>query len=68
MMISSMIGDIIFTFSSISPIMTSIGLLQAVGLGGTLVMNLSSGLMKAVYTSIGPDQFKLPEQRKEQQR
>lgn len=62
------IGATIFSLSSVSPIMTSILGTQIVGIGGILILGLSAGLMKAVYTSLGPDQFKVPEQRNQQQR
>ena len=62
------VGAGIFSLSSIKPWMTSVGLAQTVGIGGILVLGLSAGLMKAVYSSLGPDQFKVPEQREQQKR
>lgn len=38
------------------------------GVGGMLVLGIAAGLMKAVYTALGGDQFKVPEQRDIQQR
>ena len=62
------VGASIFSLSAVSPIMTSMVLAQAVGLGGTLILGISAGLMKAVYSSLGPDQFILPDQRNKQKR
>ena len=64
----SIIGTVIYTSSSISPIMTSTGLVQAAGIGGYLIMCLSAGIMRPSSSTLGPGLFKLPEQRKEQSR
>ena len=61
-------GTIIYSLSSVTPLMTSLQLAQGVGIGGALILVLSSGLMKAVYSSLGPEQFTLPEQRDLQKR
>ena len=62
------VGALIFSSSSITPMMATLTGTQAAGLGGMFVLGLSAGLMKAVYTSLGPDQFKVPEQRDQQKR
>ncbi|KAK7076255.1 hypothetical protein SK128_027938 [Halocaridina rubra] len=62
------VGAAIYSLSSITPIMSSVGAAQFTGIIGLLVLGLCAGLMKAVYSSLGADQFKVPEQREEQKR
>ena len=63
-----LVGSVIFSLSAATPLMTTVAGTQATGIGGLLVLGLCAGLMKAVYSSLGPDQFKLPEQRLLQKR
>ncbi|XP_018017850.1 solute carrier family 15 member 1-like isoform X1 [Hyalella azteca] len=62
------VGTVIYTLSSASPMMTSVELTKSTGIGGLLVFGMCAGLMKAVYSSLGPDQFILPQQRRSQER
>ncbi|XP_064101595.1 peptide transporter family 1-like [Macrobrachium nipponense] len=62
------IGAAIFTLSSVTPIMSTITAAKFTGIIGLLVLGICAGLMKAVYSSLGADQFKVPEQREEQKR
>ena len=62
------VGTLIYSLSAAKPLMTTLVGTQATGIGGLLVFGLCAGLMKAVYSSMGPDQFVLPEQRTLQQR
>ncbi|KAF2359846.1 Proton-dependent oligopeptide transporter family [Trinorchestia longiramus] len=62
------VGAFIYTLSSATPLMVSLTATQAAGIGGLLIFGLSAGLMKAVYSSLGPDQFIVPQQRQSQER
>ena len=68
MYLTYIIGSMIYASSAISPLMTSTGLVQAAGIGGFLIMSLSAGIMRPASSTLGPGLFKLPEQRKEQER
>ncbi|KAK4321645.1 hypothetical protein Pmani_007570 [Petrolisthes manimaculis] len=62
------VGAGIYSLSSVTPIMASVTSSQATGIMGLLVLGVCAGLMKAVYSSLGADQFKVPEQREQQKR
>ncbi|XP_068211976.1 peptide transporter family 1-like [Palaemon carinicauda] len=62
------VGAAIFILSSVTPIMTTVTAAKFTGISGLLVLGICAGLMKAVYSSLGADQFKVPEQREEQKR
>lgn len=62
------VGAGIYTLSSITPMMATITAAKVTGMCGLLVLGICAGLMKAVYSSLGADQFKVPEQREQQKR
>ncbi|XP_069181540.1 peptide transporter family 1-like [Procambarus clarkii] len=62
------VGAVIFTLSSVTPIMASFSAAKFTGVLGMLALGICTGLMKAVYSSLGADQFKVPEQREQQKR
>lgn len=62
------VGALIYSLSSATPIMASVDAAKVTGISGLLVLGIAAGLMKAVYSSLGADQFKVPEQREQQQR
>lgn len=61
-------GAVVYSLSSITPIMTTVMLAKVTGIGGLLLVALCTGLMKAAYISLGAEQYKLPEQRDQQKR
>lgn len=63
-----LVGAVIYTLSSVTPIMPSVTVAQVTGMSGLLVLGVCTGLMKAVYISLGADQFKMPEQQEQQKR
>jgi len=60
-------GTVVFAASA-TPMFGGTAGRQATGIGGLLLFGLCAGVMKAVYSSMGPDQFVLPEQRALQKR
>ncbi|XP_042235458.1 solute carrier family 15 member 2-like [Homarus americanus] len=62
------VGTMIYALSSVTPIMLSVSAAKFTGIFGLLVLGICAGLMKAVYSSLGADQFKVPEQREQQKR
>lgn len=62
------VGAGIYTLSSATPIMATVSSARVTGIMGLLVLGICAGLMKAVYSSLGADQFKIPEQREQQKR
>lgn len=62
------VGSAIYTLSAATPIMATVDAARVTGIAGLLVLGVCAGLMKAVYSSLGADQFKLPDQREQQKR
>lgn len=62
------VGAAIFALSAATPIMATVDAARVTGIAGLLVLGLCAGLMKAAYSSLGADQFKLPDQREQQMR
>ncbi|CAL4199027.1 unnamed protein product, partial [Meganyctiphanes norvegica] len=62
------VGAAIMALSAVTPMWGGIDGASVPGVGGMLVLGIAAGLMKAVYTSLGGDQFKIPEQRDLQKR
>ncbi|XP_071523725.1 peptide transporter family 1-like [Panulirus ornatus] len=62
------VGAAVYMLSSLTPIMATVTAAKFTGILGLLVLGLCAGLMKAAYSSLGADQFKIPEQRHQQER
>jgi len=62
------IGAGILSLSAVTPLFGGPSGASIPGVIGMLVLGIAAGLMKAVYTALGGDQFKVPEQRDLQKR
>jgi len=67
MCLGYVLGTLVFALSAV-PMYPGLTGQQAMGIGGLLLFGLCAGTMKAVYSSMGPDQFLMPEQRDLQKR